>query len=115
MSSYVELQRARGVGKSLRIALPDDITRDIAFRQDGGWVAALHNALISHRPRGGELFAEALDAGRDAATVLFEMPARSEGDPPIQVVRWTDEAPLATRADFVPPAQRMRLSKPTVV
>lgn len=66
--------------------------RDIAFRRDGGWVAALHEALASYCPRGGERFAEALDAGRDPAALLFEMPALAEGDPPIHVIRWTDEA-----------------------
>ena len=88
MSSYVELQRATGTREAVRIALPDDITRDIALCQDSGWIAALHNALLSHRPSGGERFAAALDAESDAATVLFEMPARAEGDPPIHVVRW---------------------------
>lgn len=115
MSSYVELQRARGIEKSLRIALPDDIIRDIAFCQDGGWIAALHNALISHRPRGAERFAEALDAGRHAATVLFEMPARSEGDPPIHVVRWAEEVLPTGRSDFALSTQRARLPKPSVV
>ena len=107
MSSYVELQSEPGADEPLRIALPDDIARDIACRLDGEWVTALHDALLSHRPHGGERFAQALDAGRDAATVLFEMPARAEGDPPVHVVRWTDAMPAAT--------PRARPPKPPVV
>lgn len=102
MSSYVELHRTIGFEESLRIALPDEITRDIAFRQDGGWFTALHSALRAHRPRGGERFLAALDCR--GTSVLFEVPARLEGDPPIHVVRWIDEAP--------PPPLRGRPSKP---
>jgi len=90
MPSYVQLQPAPRGKLPLRITLPDDIARDIAFRQDGDWVAALQNALMAHRPPGCERFAQALDEGLDAATVLFEMPARAEGDPPIHIVRWAE-------------------------
>lgn len=114
MSSYVELQRSRDAEGGVRIALPDDVARAIAFRLDGEWVAALHSALNSHRPRGGERFVEALGEGGHAAAVLFEMPARSEGDPPIHVVRWTDE--LVPLTDVAPSALRQaRLRKPSVI
>lgn len=113
MSSYVELQQANVGECALRIALPDEVARAIAFRLDGEWVVALHNALTSHRPRGGERFAAALDAGGNSAAVLFEMAARSEGDPPIHVVRWTDEmAPLAEIAPAA--AWQARPRKPSV-
>lgn len=92
MPSYVELQSPTGTEPLLRVALPDDVTRDIACRQDGGWIGALHDALRAHRPRGCDRFVEALDAEL-SATVLFAMPARSEGDPPVHVVRWADGEP----------------------
>lgn len=112
MSSYVELQRIQDADGAVRIALPDDVTREIACRLDGAWVLALHNALTSHRPRGGERFAEALDAVSMPAAVVFEMAARSEGDPPVHVVRWTDE--LVPLTD-VAPARQLRPRRPQAI
>jgi len=89
MAGYAELQPATdGSRPALRVELPQSILRAAAVRPDDGWRNLLIQAVRHLRPPGALPFLAELERQGQRATVSFVLPARQEGEPPAEVVRW---------------------------
>lgn len=96
MAAFAELQPGMGSARpTLRVALPETILRAAAIRPDDGWLTLLAQAIRHLRPPGGTAFLAGLEQDGARATVTFVLPARQEGEPPAEVVRWLGDTTIA--------------------
>jgi hypothetical protein len=96
MAAYAELQPAAdGSHPVLRIDLPHAILRAAAIRPDDGWHTLLVQAVRHLRPPGAAAFLAGLEGDGRRATVTFSLPARQEGEPPAEIVRWLGDTDAA--------------------
>lgn len=93
MAAYAELQPApNSTRAALRVALPETILRAAAIRPDDGWRTLLVQAIRHLRPPGAAAFLAGLEEQGSQATMTFVLPARQEGEPPAEVVRWIGDS-----------------------
>lgn len=96
MAAFAELQPASdGRHPALRVALPETVLRAAATRPDDGWHTLLAQAMRHLRPPGAAAFLAGLEQEGTRATVTFVLPARQEGEPPAEVVRWLGDTAIA--------------------
>ncbi|WP_162914576.1 hypothetical protein [Desertibaculum subflavum] len=96
MTGYAELQVTAGASQpTLKVALPETILRAAAIRPDDGWRTLLVQAIRHLRPPGAAAFLAALEEQGSRAAVTFILPARQDGDPPAEVVRWIGDTDVA--------------------